>query len=164
MSVFVDDEKFGKTTPRVQEAILTLTYTSMVLSIAATISALALTDEIGEIPSRVSREPQVTAKRLKGEEWDVLRYFQARKTARLVFYHCEPMVAHFRFLITTTLYRVGMLAIGWYMRRCICYFVCLCPRDQDWHNHLLHCWHRDIPSPGFFPRKMVNLRTRENHV
>ena len=73
-----------------QEATLILTYAAIILSISATISALTLTDELGEIPSRASRDPLHTthpAGTIEGNNWDILRHFGARKSTRWVTYH-----------------------------------------------------------------------------
>jgi len=56
LAFFKDDTKFNRPQSRVQEVILMLTYAAIILSISATISTLALTDEFSEIPSRASRE------------------------------------------------------------------------------------------------------------
>jgi len=77
----------------VQEAILTLNYAAIILSISATTTALSLTDEFGEIPSRASRNPLHTsahpAVSFQGENWGILRYFGVRKSTRWFIYHCK---------------------------------------------------------------------------
>jgi len=76
----------------VQEVILVLTYAAIILSISATISALTLTDEFGEIPSRASRKSGLnTEGTVQGGDWDILRYFQTRKSTRWIVYHCESI-------------------------------------------------------------------------
>jgi hypothetical protein len=89
---FKDNKHFKSPQSGVQEAILILTYISIILSISATMSALTLTDEFGEIPSRASRDPlhiNNPVEIVQGKNWDILRYFGARKSTRWVTYHCE---------------------------------------------------------------------------
>ena len=93
VAFFRDDKNFKHPQSGAQEAILTLNYAAIIMSISATISALSLTHEFGEIPSRASRNPSHTSAHtagiFEGENWDILRYFGARKSARWIIYHCE---------------------------------------------------------------------------
>jgi len=105
VAFFRDDRSFKHPQLGVQEAILTLNYAAIILSISATISALFLTDEFSEIPSRASRNSSHTsahpARVFEGENWDILRYFGARKSTRWIVYHCESTnITHFCFLMT----------------------------------------------------------------
>jgi len=89
---FKDNQNFTHPQSGVQEAILILTYAAIILSISATIGALSLIDELVEIPSRASRNPLHTghlAGTFQGGDWDILRYFGARKSTRWIIYHCE---------------------------------------------------------------------------
>lgn len=98
MAFFKNDKNFKSPQSGVQEATLILTYAAIILSISATISALTLTDELGEIPSRASRDPLHTthpAGTIEGNNWDILRHFGARKSTRWVTYHGESTVACF---------------------------------------------------------------------
>ncbi len=100
VAFFKDDKNFKSPQSGVQEAVLILSYAAIILSISATISALTLTDELGEIPSRASRDPLHTthpAESIEGNSWDILRHFGARKSALWVTYHCESTVACFCF-------------------------------------------------------------------
>ena len=93
VALFRDDKNFKHPESRVQEAILTLNYVAIILSISATMSAFSLTDEFNEIPSRASRNSSHTtahpATIVQGEDWDILRYFGARKSTRWIVYHCK---------------------------------------------------------------------------
>lgn len=95
-----DDINFKRPKSGVQEAAIILIYAAIILSISATISALTLTDEFGEIPSRASRDPLHTthpAESIEGSSWDILRHFGARKSTRWVTYHCESKWSAFAF-------------------------------------------------------------------
>ncbi len=96
----MDDKNFKTPQSGVQKTALILTYAAIILTISATISAWTLTDELGAIPSRASREPRHTthpAGSIEGNSWDILRHFGARKSTRWVTYHCESTVACFCF-------------------------------------------------------------------
>lgn len=90
MAFFKDDDNFKSPESKAHEAILILTYTSIILSIGATISALTLTDQFGEIHSRASRKRAVNENpKFAGGDWDLLLYYQAGKSTRWIVYHCE---------------------------------------------------------------------------
>ena len=92
VAFFKDDKNFKTPQSAVQEATLILTYSAIILSISATISALTLTDELGDIPSRASRDALHTsnpAQSVEGENWAILRHFGARKSTRWITYHCR---------------------------------------------------------------------------
>jgi len=91
----------------VQNAVLTLTYAAIILSVSATISALTLTDQFGEIHSRASRK-QGNLTSFQGGDWAILRHFRARKFTRWIIFHCEPMVTCNCFLIT-----IALIIQGW---------------------------------------------------
>ena len=96
VAFFTDDKNFKSPQQGVQKAALILTYAAIILTISATISALTLTDELGTIPGRASRDPLHTThpvRCIEGNSWDILRYFGARKSMRWVTYHCEPTFA-----------------------------------------------------------------------
>ena len=100
VAFFKDDKNFKSSQSGVQATALILTYAAIILTISATISALTLTDELGAIPSRASRDPLHTtqpAEGIEGNSWDILRHFGARKSTRWVTYHCKPTFARFCF-------------------------------------------------------------------
>ena len=100
VAFFTDDKNFKSPQSGVQKAALILTYAAIILTISAAISALTLTDELGTIPSRASRDPLHTtqsAESIVGNSWDILRHFRARKSTRWVTYHCRPTFARFCF-------------------------------------------------------------------
>ena len=169
MAFFNDDKNFKRPQSRVQEAILILTYAAIILSISATISALALTDEFGEIPSRASRDPLHTthpAESIEAKNWDILRHFGARKSTRWITYHCESIDTPFFSLITTKLYRVCMLATGWFMCHCLHHCVCCYTRDADSYSRLRHHWRRDPTSLMSFLRasQIIGQETFMEHI
>ena len=102
VAFFQDNQKFAHSQSGVQEAILILAHAAIILSISATIGALSLTDEFAEIPSRAARNALHTSahptRAFEGENWDILRYFGARKSTRWIIYHCESSYACFYFL------------------------------------------------------------------
>ena len=99
-----------------QEAILIIPYAAIILSISGTISALSLTDEFAEIPSRAARDALHTSAQpaiaLTGENWDILRYFGARKSTRWIIYHSECHMPAPIFLVMNKLYSAGKLTTG----------------------------------------------------
>jgi hypothetical protein len=99
VAFFNENKNFTHSQSRVQEAILSLTYAAIILSISATISALSLIDEFSEIPSRAARNALHTSahspRAFEGDNWDILRYFGARKSTRWIIYHCESSYACF---------------------------------------------------------------------
>ena len=101
------DEDHNGPQSGVQTAILTLTYAAIILSVSATISALTLTDQFGEIHSRASRK-QGNLTSFQGGDWAILRHFRARKFTRWIIFHCEPMVTCNCFLIT-----IALIIQGW---------------------------------------------------
>jgi hypothetical protein len=79
-----------------REAVLTLTYVALILSIGATLSSLILTDEFSDIPIRAARSPYGPESSktegdpiFLGKDWEILRTFGLRKSARFVVGHCE---------------------------------------------------------------------------
>jgi len=95
VAFFRDDKNYTNPQPKVQQAIVTLTMTSIVFSISATISALTLTDEFGEISGRASRNLIHTDNPIKNVElnnWQILCYFGARDSTRCVIWLCELTV------------------------------------------------------------------------
>jgi hypothetical protein len=149
VTFFKDNTKFKNPQSGVQEVILILTYAAIILSISATISALTLTDEFGEIPIRASRKLGMdNPKNFEGGDWDILRYFHTRRSTQWIVYHCEP-IRHLPapFLIRTVFYRVDMLASSRFMRHYLYYFVCCYRRrEADCHSHLHHRFARDLPT------------------
>jgi len=101
LAFFRDDKNFIHPQSGVQEAILTLNYAAIILSISATISALSLADKFGEIPSRASRNSLHTsahpAMSLQAENSGILRYFGVRKSTRWFIYHCKSTMHDFYF-------------------------------------------------------------------
>jgi len=77
-----------------REAVLTLTYVALILSIGATLSSLILTDEFSDIPIRAARSPYGPESSktegdpiFLGKDWEILRTFGLRKSARFVVGH-----------------------------------------------------------------------------
>lgn len=93
MAFFKNDKNFIHPQSEVQDAVLTLTYAAIILSISATISCLVLTDEFGEIPNRASGNSLHTsahlAELIEGDHWDILSRFGARKSTRWIAHHCK---------------------------------------------------------------------------
>lgn len=119
VNFFKDDKNFESPESTVQEVILILTYAAIILSISATISALTLTDEFGEIPNRACRERGCCPDKMQGGDWDILRRFGIRDLTQWIVYHCKPirhLPASACFFDQDVLYRVDMLAISWFMR------------------------------------------------
>jgi len=163
VAFFKDDKNFIHPQSGVREAILTLNYAAIILSISATTTALSLTDEFGEIPSRASRNPLHTsahpAVSFQGENWGILRYFGVRKSTRWFIYHCKWTIHDSIFLITKTMYRVGMLAIGNSLCHRVYHHICCDSREADGHHHLRHHWGRDITPPDPFLHTILDLKT-----
>jgi len=163
VAFFKDDKNFIHAQSAVQEVILTLNYAAIILSISATTTALSLTDEFSEIPSRASRNPLHTsaypAVSFQGENWGILRYFGVRKSTRWFIYHCKSTIHDSIFSITKTMYRVGMLAIGYSLCHRVYYHICCDSREADGYYHLRHHWRRDITPLISFPHTVLDLKT-----
>ena len=99
---FKTDGTFDQKDDPRKEAILTLAYVALILSIGATISSLILTDKFADIPIRAARsqfcleskspntnpenrieEPYSTS------NWGLLRIFGLGRSARFTLCHCK---------------------------------------------------------------------------
>lgn len=166
VAFFKDDKNFKTPQSAVQEATLILTYSAIILSISATISALTLTDELGDIPSRASRDLLHTsnpAQSIEGKNWAILRHFGARKSTRWITYHCRSTDQWLpcAFLITNKLHRDGLSIIGQSMCRCLYCCICRYTRDPDSRIHRHSHWRRDLTSPVPFPHMTLDHMTKE---
>jgi hypothetical protein len=81
--------KWITTTP--QKWILSLTYLSLVLSLAVTVTSYSLIAEFSILPSRVARDPLHTyspSETIKGSNWDILRHYCLRSWVFYVWKFC----------------------------------------------------------------------------
>ena len=75
-----------------QQVVVILTLAGTILSISATLSALMLTDEFGEIPFRASKHTTQPDNSTIDSESVILRSFGARKSTQWLIVHCERTV------------------------------------------------------------------------
>ncbi|KZV65746.1 hypothetical protein PENSPDRAFT_113862 [Peniophora sp. CONT] len=86
---YSDVSNFAHRGSTTQNAVKILTYIALICSISATMTALLLTDEFGEISTRAARnrDRRTEGGKTAGTDWGILRMYQIREHANWIVYH-----------------------------------------------------------------------------